>query len=638
MCGIAGFFQSHNFNQDWAKDFTVLIADAIAYRGPDDSGDWIDCEAGIALVHRRLSILDLSPAGHQPMVSSSGRYVIVFNGEIYNHIVIRKELEGNNNAIEWRGHSDTETLLAAIDAWGLLKALQFSTGMFAFALWDRQERSITLGRDRIGEKPLYYGMQNGTFMFGSELKALRYAPGFRGEIDKDVLALYFKYNAVPDPYCIYKGFHKLKPGGIVTLRSEDIAKNLMPEPKSFWSLHEAYQYGVAHPFTGTDVDAVDELERLFTRSVTEQSIADVPLGAFLSGGVDSSAVVALMQTQSTRKVKTFTIGFTDKEYNEAEYAKAVAQHLGTDHHELYITPMQAQDVIPKLPDMYDEPFADSSQIPTFLVSQLARQHVTVSLSGDAGDELFCGYTRYSHALAHWDKISQIPQKLRQLIAGSASLLLPDREGKNEFLARKIKAFSKKDIISFYDVMLSQCLDTASFIPDRRKIDINDGRKGFGEGLEGLMAIDMLGYLPSDILVKVDRAAMNVSLETRVPLLDYRIVEFAQSLPLDMKIRGGESKWILRNMLYKYVPKNFIERPKMGFGVPIGKWLNGPLREWADDLLSLSSLSRCEYLNKGQIVRKWGEHKSRSRDWSGQLWMVLMFIAWFNRYSSKVNGY
>jgi asparagine synthase (glutamine-hydrolysing) len=638
MCGIAGIIYRGRIEEASCIAIVRKMADAIAHRGPDDSGVWVDGKVGVGLGHRRLSILDLSPAGHQPMVSSSGRYVIVFNGEIYNHIGIRKELEGNNNETEWRGHSDTETLLGAIEAWGLQKALQLCTGMFALALWDRQEHSLILGRDRIGEKPLYYGMQNGTFMFGSELKALRYAPGFRGEIDKDVLAVYFKYNAVPDTYCIYKGIYKLKPGCIVTLRSEDIAKNMLPEPTPFWSLYKAYQYGVDHPFTGNDAEAVDELERLFLRSVTEQSIADVPLGAFLSGGVDSSAVVALMQSESTRKVKTFTIGFTEKEYNEAEYAKAVAQHLGTDHHELYITPKQAQEVIPKLPDMYDEPFADSSQIPTFLVSQLARQHVTVSLSGDAGDELFCGYTRYSHALAHWNKISQIPQELRQLLAGSASLLLPDQEGKNEFLARKIKAFSKKDIISFYDVMLSQCLDTANFVPHRRILYCTDNSKCFGHGLGALMATDMLGYLPSDILVKVDRAAMNVSLETRVPLLDYRIVEFAQCLPMHMKMRGVESKWILRKLLYKHVPEKLIERPKMGFGVPVGDWLKGPLREWSDDLLSMPSLERCECLNGKEISRKWIEHKSGTRDWSGQLWMVLMFVAWFNRYKNTVNGY
>lgn len=637
MCGIAGFYCADGFRLEWAKESIVRMTSAIVHRGPDDSGDWIDADAGIALAHRRLSIIDLSVAGHQPMVSPKGRYIISFNGEIYNHRDSRRQMEKESVAPAWRGHSDTESLLAAIESWGILKTLQESVGMFAFALWDRQERSLTLARDRIGEKPLYYGMQSGVLMFASELKAIRKAPGFIAEIDKDVLALYFQYNAVPGSYCIYKGFRKLKPGCILTIRSEDIAHNLIPEPKAFWTLKESYQIGLEKPFAGTDAEAVDELERLFIRSVTEQSLADVPLGAFLSGGIDSSAVVALMQSQSNRKVKTFSIGFTDQKFNEAEYAKAVAQHLGTDHHELYITSKEALDVIPKLPDIYDEPFADSSQIPTFLVSQLARQHVTVSLSGDAGDELFGGYRHYSNAFTHWSMVSLIPHVLRKSLARSASWLLPDTEGRNEFLARKIKAFGKKDIASFYDVMVSQCLDTSSFIPESRSLDSIQCKNGFGQGLGAFMAFDILGYLPTDILVKVDRAAMSVSLETRVPLLDYRIVEFAQCLPESMKIRARESKWILRQLLYKYVPKKLIERPKQGFGVPVADWLKGPLREWADDLLCISSLNRCGLLNERVILKKWSEHKSGIRDWSGQLWMVLMFITWFYRYEVH-NGY
>jgi len=637
LCGIAGFFHKDSFRYEWAKKCVDRMASAIIHRGSDDFGEWIDGEAGIAFAHRRLSIIDLSPAGHQPMVSPSGRYIIIFNGEIYNHLELRKRLVHEDIRTAWRGHSDTESLLAAIESWGILKALQRSVGMFAFALWDRQERSLTLARDRIGEKPLYYGMQSSVLMFASELKAIMKAPGFKSEIDKDVLALYFKYNAVPEPYCIYKGFRKLKPGCILTIRAEDISKNMMPEAKSFWSLHQAYQHGLDNPFTGTDAEAVEEFERLFRRSVAEQSLADVPLGAFLSGGVDSSAVVALMQSQSNREVRTFTIGFTDQKFNEAEYAKAVAKHLGTEHNEVYITPKEALDVIPQLPDIYDEPFADSSQIPTYLVSQLARQSVTVSLSGDGGDELFCGYTRYLNASTHWNKINKIPHTIRKILSGSALSLLSDVDGRNEFLARKINAFGKKDIVSFYDVMVSHCLDHSNFISDSRLLDCTKYSNCFGSGLGALMVIDILGYLPTDILVKVDRAAMHVSLETRIPLLDYRIVEFAQSLPETMRIKGGESKWILRQLLYKHVPRNLIERPKTGFGVPIADWLKGPLREWADDLLSGTSLNRCSLLNKRIISKKWTEHKSGIRDWSGQLWIVLMFMAWFNRYRIANNG-
>lgn len=637
MCGIAGIFKETSFLSEWAEEIVVRMANAILHRGPDDSGVWVDGEAGIALAHRRLSILDLTPAGHQPMVSPSGRHVIVFNGEIYNHPAIRKRLEQGRMISEWRGHSDTETLLVAIESWGVANTLKECSGMFAFALWDRQQRQLTLGRDRIGEKPLYYGMQGGSLLFASELKAIRQAPGFKGDVDTDVLALYFKYNAVPDPYCIYKGFHKLQPGHTLTVNAQDIAKNEIPQSYSYWSLQDAYQRGSDNPFTGSDIEAVDELQRLFVTSVREQSLADVPLGAFLSGGVDSSAVVALMQSQSSQKVKTFTIGFTDKAFNEAEYARDVAMHLGTDHHELYITPKQALDVIPKLSEIYDEPFADSSQIPTHLVSQLARQHVTVSLSGDGGDELFCGYTRYRNASAHWGKVCRIPYVVRKLLAETASSVLPDAEGKNEFLARKVKAFAQKDLVSFYNVIVSQCLDSTKFVPGSYDLTSWYSRNGFGHEMSALMANDILGYLPTDILVKVDRAAMHVSLETRVPLLDYRIVEFAQSLPESMKIRGVESKWILRQLLYRHVPRKLIERPKMGFGVPISSWLRGPLKEWADDLLSLPSFRRSGLLNEKEISRKWVEHRSGIRDWSGQLWMVLMFLAWIKRYGVN-DGY
>jgi asparagine synthase (glutamine-hydrolysing) len=624
---------------------------ALAHRGPDADGHWFDSAAGIALGHRRLSIIDLSAAGAQPMISRSGRYVIVFNGEIYNHNDIRKQLETDGKTLSWLGHSDTETLLAAIEAWGLEKTLQNCTGMFAIALWDRTDRKLSLARDRIGEKPLYYGLQNRTFMFGSELKAIRLAPGFRGEIDRDVLALYFQFNAVPDPYCIYRGFHKLRPGCILSIDVSQLRNGTVPEVQPYWSLADVCRSGINSPFIGTDAEAVAKLEKLIAQSIAEQSIADVPLGAFLSGGVDSSAIVAMMQAQSNHRVKTFTIGFTEDAYNEAEHAKAVALHLGTDHHELYVSPQQALDVIPKLPHMYCEPFADSSQIPTFLVSQLARQHVTVSLSGDAGDELFGGYNRYQTAEDYWRRISRTPAPIRGLlVAGIRSLsveqwnqliaavrwVLPSKlknyaNGKRAHVLAEL--MSQQDIGNFYRQLVTHWRLDSGLVNYQRElpsvysncavlpVDI--------DGKQRLMAKDILGYLCTDILVKVDRAAMATSLETRVPLLDPRIVEFSQSLPLHLKMRGGQTKWILRELLYKHVPRKLIERPKMGFGVPIGPWLRGPLRDWAENLLSVEKLSEQGLINPDPVRDKWFQHLAGSHNWEYLLWDVLMFQAWLD---------
>ena len=614
---------------------------AIVHRGPDDSGMWLDEDAGIGLAHRRLSILDLSPAGHQPMVSASGRYVIAFNGEIYNHLDLRKHL----GECAWRGHSDTETLLAGFEIWGFEKTLQRAVGMFAIALWDRDERSLILARDRLGEKPLYYGWQGGVFLFGSELKALKQHPAFIGEVDRESLALYLRYCYVPAPRSIYRGIHKLASGTLLRVRSSDWQ---LPEPTPFWSLKDIAEHGQREPFQGSDAEAVAALEAKLLDAVRLQQVADVPLGAFLSGGVDSSTIVALMQVQSSRPVRTFTIGFQEAGYNEAEHAKAVARHFCTDHTELYVTSAQAQTVIPRLATLYDEPFADSSQIPTYLVSQMAREYVTVSLSGDAGDELFGGYNRYAWAT----KILQCPRPLRKLLAyGLTALspsawsllyraLVPVLPKSMRFALPGDKAHKLASILgvespeAIYRSLISTWSASADIVLGAQEPTIlpEDPAHWADEVptfVHRMMYLDAMTYLPDDILVKVDRAAMGVSLETRVPFLDHRVVEFAWQLPLSLKIRRGQGKWILRQVLYKYIPKELIERPKMGFGVPIDAWLRGPLRDWAENLLSEPRLRQEGFFNAALVRQKWVEHLTGTRNWQQQIWCVLMFQAWLD---------
>ena len=641
MCGITGFVR---FGGQASALATVArsMADTLSHRGPDDSGVWVDAEAGIALAHRRLSILDLSPAGHQPMVSACGRFVIVFNGEIYNHRDLRDRL----TEIAWRGHSDTETLLATIVACGVEEALCRCAGMFAFALWDRQTRSLMLARDRLGEKPLYYGWRGGVFLFGSELKALRAHPSFSAEIDRDVLALFLRHNYVPAPYSIYRGIFKLPPGTYLTLAATDPA-NILPTPTSYWRALDATRTVVRDDLD--DVAAVDELDAHLRRSIADQMLADVPLGAFLSGGVDSSTVVALMQAQSARPVRTFTIGFHDKGYNEAEHAHTVAAHLGCEHTELYVSSDQAMAVIPRLPRLYDEPFADSSQIPTFLVAQLAREQVTVSLSGDGGDELFYGYGRYFLASRVWRGLSLSPRVLRRgmarLITGlppsawnrlfeTLTFALPTRYrhgNPGDRLHKLAELLSLRSAEELYLYLMSHWKHPATTVPGSAEpptVLTDSTQWAMLESFESrMMYLDQMSYLPDDILVKVDRAAMGVSLETRVPLLDHRLVEFAWRLPLSMKIRNGESKWLLRQVLYRYVPKALIDRPKMGFGVPLNAWLRGPLREWAEALLDENRLFREGYFNPQPIRVKWLEHLSGQRDWAACLWTVLMFQSW-----------
>lgn len=660
MCGISGFLGSGGVPPGEWPSLLERMGNALAHRGPDDSGVWMDSDARVGLAHRRLSIVDLSPAGHQPMLSASGRYVIVFNGEIYNHIELRKELIASpacgSRVFGWRGHSDTETLLAGFDVWGVEATLKKSVGMFALALWDKQERELVLARDRMGEKPLYYGWRNGVFLFGSELKAIKVHPAFAGEIDRNALALLLRHNYIPAPYSIYKGIRKLPPG---TLLRVNAASDATGHPVAYWSFREAAEGGLANPFAGSDAEAVEALETLLRRSISGQMLADVPLGAFLSGGVDSSTVVALMQTQSSRPVKTFTIGFDEAAYNEAEHAKALARHLGTEHTELYVSPEQTMEAIPLLPTLYDEPFSDSSQIPTYLVSQLTRKHVTVSLSGDAGDELFGGYTRYLFASAFWRWNGKLPGPARSSLAsllsavspsswdtayGTLSPILPRRLRSTHFghkihkLAEILAARSADDV---YDGLISHWKHPASVVagapdfPTLMSLLINSPKLNCFE--HRMMAADSLTYLPDDILVKVDRAAMGVALETRVPLLDYRVVEFAWQLPLHMKIRNGESKWILRQVLYRYVPKELIERPKMGFGVPIDYWLRGPLRDWAESLLSEQRLQREGYLHAEPIRRKWDEHQSGQHNWQYHLWDVLMFQAWLEQENRPIKA-
>lgn len=645
MCGLAGFLGGM-VGAPGHDSLLRRMSGALIHRGPDDGGIWHDSESGIGLAHRRLSIVDLSSAGRQPMLSGSGRYVTAFNGEIYNHLKLRAELEASDNAPAWRGHSDTETLLACFDAWGIEAAVKKSTGMLAFAVWDKQTRQLTLGRDRMGEKPLYYGWQGqgeqAVFLFGSELKALRAHPAFERSINRDAICLQLRYNYIPAPYSIYHGIAKLRPGYLLTVSLQQREA----KEHAYWSTLQAAVSGIAQPFTGSAEQAVDELESLLNSAIQQQMMADVPLGAFLSGGIDSSLVVALMQSQSAHPVKTFTIGFKEQGYDEAAYAKAVAQHIGTDHTEFYIGAEQAMEVIPILPTLYDEPFSDSSQIPTFLVSQLAKRQVTVSLSGDGGDELFCGYNRYLMSADVWQKISSRPLPLRQLLAKCILSLSPDWWNRLTCLLPLSKAnravnmgaklheaagvIDSRDSDELYTHFISHWSDSVSMVIGGLSLpslmDELSGLTGLGD-IERMMALDCVTFLPDDILVKIDRAAMGVSLETRVPLLDYRVVEFAWKLPQSMKLRDGQSKWALRQVLYRHVPKALIDRPKMGFGVPIGEWLREPLRDWAESLLDETRLRNEGFFHPAPIRQKWQEHLSGKRNWQDHLWDVLMFQAW-----------
>jgi asparagine synthase (glutamine-hydrolysing) len=646
MCGVTGLLTARNADRVDLSVVAGRMADTLAHRGPDDSGVWLDESAGVALAHRRLSIIDLSPAGAQPMLSPSGRFVIVFNGEIYNYVELRQELEGTSR--KWRGHSDTEVLLAGFEAWGVGPTLEKVIGMFAFAAWDRHEHALVLARDPVGEKPMYYGWLGNVFAFGSELKALRAHPEFDADVDRGALALFLRHNYVPAPYSIYRGIHKLLPGTYLTLAAGRREPTITP----YWSARLVSEAGTAAPLDLSDEEATSALDTLLRDAVGKQMMADVPLGAFLSGGIDSSTVVALMQAQSSRPVKTFTVGFFEAAYDEARHAASVARHLGTDHTELYVTAEQAQAVIPRLPRMYDEPFADSSQIPTFLIAQLARRHVTVALSGDAGDELFGGYNRYFWATELWRRMRRVPHASRVGAARLITSISPSTwsrvfdvggafvPGRYRYANAGDRLHKLADLLaaqrpeSIYLQLVSHWSSPESVVIDSVEpataLTDREGWARLPDFERRMMYLDLVTYLPDDILVKVDRAAMSVSLETRVPLLDRRVVRFAWQLPLHQKIRDGHGKWLLRQVLHRYVPRSLMERPKMGFGVPIDAWLRGPLRDWAEALLDEGRLTSEGYLRPASIRTKWSEHLSGRRNWAYGLWNVLMFQAWLEQ--------
>jgi asparagine synthase (glutamine-hydrolysing) len=631
MCGLTGLVSPDATSDEMLRTVRAM-SDALVHRGPDDAGEWIDAAAGVAMGFRRLAIIDLSPAGHQPMLSASGRFVATLNGEVYNFEELRRELD-----VAWRGHSDTEVMLAAFDAWGVLGAVRRFNGMFAIAVWDRELRRLHLLRDRMGVKPLYYGFAGKTFVYGSELKALRRHPDFVGTIDRGALHLYLRYMYVPAPHSIYEGISKLMPGTMLTFDPATRAT----ETTAYWSVRDAAMRGMEQRFRGTEEEASQEVERLLRDSVRIRMVADVPLGVFLSGGIDSSLITALMQQESASRVRTFSVGFSEATYDEARFASAVARHLGTDHTEMYVTSEDCVNVIPELPAMYDEPFADSSQIPTHLVARLARKHVTVSLSGDGGDELFGGYTRYFIGQKLFHRLAAVPRALRPALGHMltavpprvwdrllAPMLRQQRPGERVHKVARVLAADDPDAMYFELVSHWRDVVIGGVEPENPLSD-RASWPPLADPIERMMYFDQLSYLPDDILTKVDRASMSVSLEAREPLLDYRLVELAWTLPLSMKVRGGRGKRVLRRVLDRYVPAALIERPKMGFGIPLETWLRGRLRDWAESLLDPAKMRAQGLLDPAPIREKWEEHLAGKGEWKHHLWAVLMLQAWLD---------
>ena len=647
MCGISGFISNTIENY---KEVLSTMVFHMNHRGPDSNGIYYNEKLSVGLAHARLSIVDLTETGHQPMFSPSKRFKMVFNGEIYNHFDIRKQLEKETNP-QWRGTSDTETILMAFETWGIAKTVNTLIGMFAIALLDEEKEELHLLRDRFGEKPIYFGTVNGGFVFASDLKSISTFPKFNNSINRNALALFLKHSSIPAPYSIYEDIFKLNPGSHLKYN----IKQKTYKEEEYWSTSKLVNEKSATRYQGSPSDAVARLENLLTTSVDLQMQADVPLGAFLSGGVDSSTVVALMQKLSSKKINTFSIGFEQKEYNEAEYAREVANHIGTNHHDAYMTNKDVIDIVPQIAKIYSEPFSESSLIPTFLVSKIAKEKVTVSLTGDAGDELFCGYSRYQLANNSWNKASKIPYPIRQGIASGIShtplsvlelLSLPfgnkkDIKGKKINLPDKLLKmapllkFNKREEL-YHLGFMSHNMETLDWVKGSKTVETNFDNNiiKVDSFLEEMMGIDLITYLHNNNLTKVDRAAMATSLETRVPFLDHRVVDFALSLPIGYKIKDGVDKWVLREVLYKYVPKHLIERPKMGFAVPLAEWLRGPLKDLAESLLDKKRIDEEGFFDSNIVREKWSEHLSGRRNWENQLWDVIVFQLWLDEQKRK----
>jgi asparagine synthase (glutamine-hydrolysing) len=652
MCGFTGYFSPIRLDQSQSSQQIIQnMTNCIVHRGPDSEGFWSDSLERIVMGFRRLAILDISENGNQPMISNSGQHVIVFNGEIYNHLELRKAMQIEKPSINWLSSSDTETLLAGFDLWGIEKTIQNSTGMFSFAVWCNKDKVLTLGRDRLGEKPLYYGWQGKkgkrVFLFGSELKSFHKHPEFLKEINRDAVSTFLRYSYIPAPASIYNDIYKLLPGHLLRVSLE----HQEPIITEYWSASKIAKQDMSLSFS-SDLEATNALDLILQKSVKQQMISDVPLGGFLSGGIDSSLIASLMQSQSMEKIKTFTIGFNQKEFNEAHHAKAVARHLQTDHSELYIDSKDLLSVIPNLSHIYDEPFGDSSQIPTYLISKFARQNVTVALSGDGGDELFGGYNRYQITNQYWRILKNIPLSLRKLMSLGLLSLPPKKierfhallSNQNNYsnLADKVykgaNVLASKDIYSLYKGLVSAYPDPDSIVingfESNKLFSSNQEKLKNSNDLSFMMLMDLLTYLPDDILTKVDRAAMGVSLETRVPMLDHNVVEFALRLPQKYKLRNNQTKWLLREVLYRNVPQELIERPKAGFAIPIGLWLRTNLKDWADDLLDEVTMNSHGFFNAAKVRERWHQHQSGSHNWEHFLWNILMFQSWFIDFHEK----